>query len=129
MPARQAQLPDDTVERGGRALRAANLVFLASRIPEQLEWPAFGTVRQQAAQGEPYLDDIDARASRARHRRTQDVDREPDDHTLMARQVGHGSTEVARLDPHDLLRVHARGVRRPIAVTRSRAPAGVATIG
>ena len=56
----------------------------------------------------------------------EDMERQVDDDALMAR---HRSVEVARFDPHDIFRIHARCMRRPIAVAGAGLPAVVAAVG
>lgn len=54
MSAGNLQLADNAVERSRRPLRAADLVGLSCGVPKQLERPALGAMRQQAAQREPH---------------------------------------------------------------------------
>jgi len=70
-----AQLADDPVERRGHALCPTDLVLLSCGIPVELEGPAFRAVREQAAQRQPDLDDIDARVRAARDTASQDMHR------------------------------------------------------
>ena len=86
---RAPQLPDDPVERRGHTLCPADLVLLPGGIPVELEGPAFRAVREQAAQRQPDLDDIDARVRAARNAATQDMHRQRDDNALMTDEVGH----------------------------------------
>ena len=86
---RAPQLPDDPVERRSHTLCPADLVLLPGCVPIEFEGPAFRAVRQQAAQRQSDLDDIDTSVRAARHTAPQDMHRQRYDNALMTDELCH----------------------------------------
>jgi hypothetical protein len=86
----QSQLPDYPIEGGSNALGTTNVVVLLRGIPIKFERPAFGAMRQEAAEREAHLHAVDAGISAFRNARAQNMDRQRDDDTLVTRQSASG---------------------------------------
>lgn len=86
-------------------------------------------MRQETPQREPHLYSVDRRLRAFGYAGAQDVDRQRDHDALVSRELLHGSVEVVRLEAHDVLWIHAFGMRWSILVARLRFPSFVTAVG
>ena len=73
---------------------------------------------EKTAQGQSDFHPVDPARARSRYASAEDVDGQRDDDAVVTRERFHGLAEVTRLDPHHVLRIHAVGMRWPVAVAR-----------